>query len=186
MWRGVAGATVAGTLACLGSTASYGATFAYVQRFFAGRSGSAAALSAQLVGGSVELAVVAPARARRLPHWPGAPAAVALLALGALGTGLAYVLNLGVIRAAGPTVASTVTYVIPVWSTTIGAVLLAEPVGWNTVVGVSWWLLGSSSPASPTGPEGGGCATGPAPRSRSVSFGAPCRAFVTLDGIVPA
>ena len=48
-------------------------------------------------------------------------------------------LNLGVVRAAGPTVASTVTY-IPVWSTaigatTIGAVLLAEPVGWNTVVG---------------------------------------------------
>ena len=44
-------------------------------------------------------------------------------------------LNLGVVRAAGPTVASTVTYVIPVWSTTIGAVLLAEPVSWNTVVG---------------------------------------------------
>jgi len=177
-------------LAGPGSTASYGATFAYMQRFFAGCSGSAAALSAaQLVCASVELAVVAPALAG-LPHWPGVPAAVALLALGALGTGLAYVLNLGVVRAAGPTVASTVTY-IPVWSTaigatTIGAVLLAEPVGWNTVVGVSWWLLGSSSPASPTGPEGGGCATGPAPRSRSVSFGAPCRAFVTPDGIVPA
>ena len=99
MWRGVAGATVAGTLACLGSTASYGASFAYMQRFFAGRSGSASALSAaQLVCASVELAVVAPARARRLPHWPGAPAAVALLALGALGTGVAFVLNLGVVR----------------------------------------------------------------------------------------
>jgi len=135
VWRGVAGGTVAGTLACLGSTASYGASFAYMQRFFAGRSGSASALSAaQLVCASVELAVVAPALAG-LPHWPGVPAAVALLALGALGTGLAYVLNLGVVRAAGPTVASTVTYIIPVWSTTIGAVLLAEPVGWNTVVG---------------------------------------------------
>ena len=44
-------------------------------------------------------------------------------------------LNLGVVRAAGPTVASTVTYVLPIWSTAIGAVLLAEPVGWNTVVG---------------------------------------------------
>jgi hypothetical protein len=30
VWRGVAGATGAGTLACLGSTASYGATFAYM------------------------------------------------------------------------------------------------------------------------------------------------------------
>jgi drug/metabolite transporter (DMT)-like permease len=66
---------------------------------------------------------------------------------------LAYVLNLGVVRAAGPTVASTVTYVISVWSMAIGAVLLAEPVGWNTVVGavvVVWWLSGSSSPASST------------------------------------
>jgi drug/metabolite transporter (DMT)-like permease len=105
-----------------------------MQRFFAGRSGSAAALSAaQLVCTSVGLAVVAPALAG-LPHWPGVPAAVALLALGALGTGLAYVLNLGIIRAAGPNDASTVTYVIPVWSMAIGAVLLAEPVGWNTVV----------------------------------------------------
>ena len=70
VWRGVAGATVAGTLACLGSTASYGATFAYMQRFFAGRSGSAAALSAaQLVCAGVELAVVAPVLAG-LPHWP--------------------------------------------------------------------------------------------------------------------
>jgi drug/metabolite transporter (DMT)-like permease len=135
IWRGLTGGTVTGTLACLGSTAGYGATFAYMQRFFAGRGGSAAALSAaQLVCASVQLAVVAPALAG-LPAWPGTPAAVALLTLGALGTGLAYVLNLGVVRAAGPTVASTVTYVIPVWSTAIGAVLLGEPVGWNTVLG---------------------------------------------------
>jgi len=135
VWRGVAGGTITGTLACLGSTACYGATFAYMQRFFAGRSGSAAALSAaQLLCASAELGVVAPALAG-LPAWPAGPAAVALLALGALGTGWAYVLNLGVVRAAGPTVASTVTYVIPVWSTLIGAVLLAEPVGWNTVAG---------------------------------------------------
>ena len=135
VWRGVAGGTITGTLACLGSTACYGATFAYMQRFFAGRSGSAAALSAaQLLCASAELGVVAPVLAG-LPAWPAGPAAVALLALGALGTGWAYVLNLGVVRAAGPTVASTVTYVIPVWSTLIGAVLLAEPVGWNTVAG---------------------------------------------------
>ena len=97
--------------------------------------GSAAALSAaQLLCASAELGVVAPVLAG-LPAWPAGPAAVALLALGALGTGWAYVLDLGVVRAAGPTVASTVTYVIPVWSTLIGAVLLAEPVGWNTVAG---------------------------------------------------
>ncbi|WP_238598891.1 EamA family transporter [Saccharothrix sp. ALI-22-I] len=61
--------------------------------------------------------------------------AVALVVLGAAGTGLAYVLNLDVIRAAGPTVASTVTYVTPLWSTAVGVLLLDEPVGWNTLVG---------------------------------------------------
>jgi drug/metabolite transporter (DMT)-like permease len=135
VWRGLTGGTVAGTLACLGTTAGYGAGFAYIQRFFAGRGGSAAALSAaQLTWASAQLAIIAPLAAGP-PAWPGPGAALALLALGALGTGVAYVLNLGVVRAAGPTVASTVTYVIPVWSTAIGAVLLGEPVGWNTVVG---------------------------------------------------
>jgi drug/metabolite transporter (DMT)-like permease len=135
VWRGLAGGTLAGTLACLGSTAGYGAAFAYAQRFFVGRPGSATALSAaQLTAATAQLAVVAPVLAG-LPDWPGTPAAAALVALGALGTGLAYVLNLGVLRAAGPTVASTVTYVIPVWSTAIGAALLGEAVGWNTVLG---------------------------------------------------
>jgi hypothetical protein len=44
-----------------------------------------------------------------------------LLALGGSGTGYAFVLNLRVIQAAGPTTASTVTYLVPIWSTLIGA-----------------------------------------------------------------
>jgi drug/metabolite transporter (DMT)-like permease len=63
---------------------------------------------------------------------------MALLVLSAVGTGWAFLLNLQVIRAAGPTVASTVTYVVPVWSTLVGALLLAEPVGWNTSSAGFW------------------------------------------------
>jgi drug/metabolite transporter (DMT)-like permease len=57
------------------------------------------------------------------------------MALGVLGTGLGYVLNIAVIRRAGPTVASTVTYVVPLWSTVLGSLVLAERVGWNVVAG---------------------------------------------------
>jgi drug/metabolite transporter (DMT)-like permease len=46
--------------------------------------------------------------------------------LGALGTGIAFVLNYGLIRDAGATVASTVTYVIPLFSTIAGVVFLGE------------------------------------------------------------
>ncbi|MFD0391952.1 DMT family transporter [Streptomyces nogalater] len=69
------------------------------------------------------------------PEWPGWRAAVSLLALGALGTGVAYILNFRVIREAGPTIASTVTYVVPVWSTLFGTLLLSELLNWNTVAG---------------------------------------------------
>ncbi|MEV0624914.1 DMT family transporter [Nonomuraea wenchangensis] len=124
-----------GSLACLAATACYGAGFAYTRRFYSGREGSAAALSAvQIVCATAELAVVLPF-AGGGPSWPGVPAASALVLLGAVGTGLAYILNLRVIRSAGSTIASTVTYVTPLWSTLLGTALLAEPLGWNTVAG---------------------------------------------------
>ncbi len=71
-----------------------------------------------------------------------APAAFSLVALGALGTGLAYILNYGIIRAAGATVATTVTYLIPVFSTLAGVVLLREPLAWNQPIGALVVILG--------------------------------------------
>ncbi|MEU6153791.1 DMT family transporter [Actinosynnema sp. NPDC047251] len=134
-WEGLGDDVLVGSLACLGATFCYGAGFAYTRRFFSGGPQSASALSAvQITCGTAQLAVAAPL-VGGLPSWPGWQAAAALLVLGAAGTGLAYVLNLDVIREAGPTVASTVTYVTPLWSTALGVLLLSEPAGWNTVVG---------------------------------------------------
>ncbi|MFI6705184.1 DMT family transporter [Nonomuraea sp. NPDC050478] len=135
IWQGVDGAPVAGSLACLAATTCYGAGFAYTRRFYSAREGSAAALSAvQIVCATAQLAVFAPLGGGG-PSWPGVPAAAALVVLGAVGTGLAYILNLRVIRSAGSTVAATVTYVTPVWSTSLGVTLLGEPLGWNVVAG---------------------------------------------------
>ena len=58
-----------------------------------------------------------------------------MLSLGVLGTGLAYILNFGVIRAAGATAASTVTYVIPLFSTGAGVLLLGERLSWYEPLG---------------------------------------------------
>src|SRR5262249_8363074 len=52
-----------------------------------------------------------------------------------LGTGLAYVLNFGVIRAAGATAASTVTYVIPLFPTGAGVLLPGERLSWYEPLG---------------------------------------------------
>jgi drug/metabolite transporter (DMT)-like permease len=63
--------------------------------------------------------------------WP----VVAVLALGVVGTGLAYVLQFDVVRAAGATVGTTVTYLIPVVAVVLGVVLLRERLAWPQVLG---------------------------------------------------
>ncbi len=62
-------------------------------------------------------------------------AGLSVLALGVLGTGLAMVLFWHILRQAGATVAATVTYVIPVVSTSVGVLFLREAFTWNQIVG---------------------------------------------------
>ncbi len=66
----------------------------------------------------------------------------AMLALGVLGTGIAYPLNYAIVRAAGAGTASTVTYVIPLFSTVLGIVVLGEALSWNQPVGAVVVLVG--------------------------------------------
>ncbi|MEV7770932.1 DMT family transporter [Kitasatospora sp. NPDC086791] len=137
VWRGTGSGSgeAVGGLVCLAAACCYGAGFAYLRRFLSGRPESVTTLSALQIGcAAAELAVIAPLAAGA-PHWPGAGPAAALLVFGMVGTGFAYVLNLDLVRTAGATVASSVTYVMPLWSTAIGALFLAEPVGWNALAG---------------------------------------------------
>ena len=95
----------------------------------------------QLAMGTLQLAVVLPF-AGGVPDSfsPGPLAAVA--ALGAVGTGAAYLLNYSIIRDAGATAASTVTYLVPVFATVAGVALLGESLTWNEPVGGLLVLLG--------------------------------------------
>jgi drug/metabolite transporter (DMT)-like permease len=82
-------------------------------------------------------------------------AGASLLALGALGTGLAYILNYTIVRAAGATTAATVTYLIPVVSTALGVIVLAESVTWNEPLGAAV-ALGAVAAQGLTGSPGSG------------------------------
>jgi drug/metabolite transporter (DMT)-like permease len=142
-WRGEGGSALAGNLACVAGAACYGLGFAYSRRHLT-RAHEPLALSAgQLLCATVQLAVVT------LPV-DGLPGHISLrslgsvAALGALGTGIAYLLNYAVIRAAGITVASTVTYVVPLFSTVLGVVVLSEPLHWNAPLGGAIVLLGAA------------------------------------------
>ena len=142
IWAGFEGGELLGNLACLGAAASYGLGFPYSRRFVAGRAESVLSLSAaQLLCGTAELAVVAPlATVGPDPLAPGVVASV--FVLGTLGTGIAYILNNRVIREAGATTASTVTYLIPVFSTAAGLLFLGEGLSWNQPLGGLIVLLG--------------------------------------------
>ena len=94
--------------------------------------------------------VTTPWSAAVTPFAAGAPShvltrsLVAVCLLGALGTGLAYVLQFVVLRAVGTTTASTVTYVIPIVSTIAGIVLLDEHLRWNEPVGGLLVIIGAA------------------------------------------
>ncbi len=66
----------------------------------------------------------------------------ALLSIGLLSTGLAFVLFFRILLRAGATNLSLVTLLVPVSALLFGAVLLAEPIGLRTVAGMAVIALG--------------------------------------------
>jgi len=65
--------------------------------------------------------------------WP----VLAVLALGVVGTGIAMSFQYDVVRAAGPTVGASVTYLIPVVSVALGVLVLHERLQWPQFVGAA-------------------------------------------------
>lgn len=123
-----------GGLMLLGATFCYGLGNAWA-RFRLTGSGlsTVGAPTVQLVVGALVVLPFAVAVPRPGPLEP--MPALALLALGLGGTGLAYVLFWRVMSTAGATVAASVTYVIPIVSTTLGVIVLHEGLHWFQVVG---------------------------------------------------
>jgi drug/metabolite transporter (DMT)-like permease len=62
---------------------------------------------------------------------------LAVLALGVVGTGIAMSFQYDVVRAAGPTVGSSVTYLIPLVSVALGVLVLGERLAWPQFAGAA-------------------------------------------------
>jgi drug/metabolite transporter (DMT)-like permease len=75
-----------------------------------------------------------------LPHQP--ITWVALLWLGLLGSSLASSLQYRLIHSVGPTRASMITYIPPLVGLLLGAIILGEPLGWETLFGGALILAG--------------------------------------------
>jgi drug/metabolite transporter (DMT)-like permease len=142
VWQGLGGSGLLGNLLCLGASASYGLGFPYARKHLAGRGDSTLALATgQVLCATVELAIITPFLTHT-PHVLPVKVIASVIALGVLGTGIAYILNYGLIRDAGATNASTVTYLIPLFSTVLGIIVLGEPLAWYEPVGAVLVIVG--------------------------------------------
>ena len=125
-WSTSSGLTSAGGLECLAASISYAISYIYMDRFLARRGISPVTLSAcQLLAASVMLAIALAVVGVRTPHFT-AMSVAAIAVLGIIGTGFAYVLNYQIITSEGATVASTVTYLLPVVAIILGVLVLNE------------------------------------------------------------
>jgi drug/metabolite transporter (DMT)-like permease len=142
IWNGLGAGEWVGVAACVGAITCYGIAFPYVRRHLTGHSdGPIALATGQVLLGALALLPIALASGG-LRGPVVADAVLGMLGLGVLGSGIAFVLNYQVISAAGATVASTVTYLTPVFAVAVGVAFLAESVTWHEPVGGLIVLLG--------------------------------------------
>jgi drug/metabolite transporter (DMT)-like permease len=145
VWRGVGGAELVGQLLCAAAAAGYGIALPYTRRVLNARTHPGVAIAAsQVLLATAQLAILAPLIAGRPPSPASLSADViaSALALGALGTGIGFWLYYRLIRVAGATTTSTVTYVLPVFSTLLGILVLGEELHWYEPVGALVVLAG--------------------------------------------
>jgi drug/metabolite transporter (DMT)-like permease len=154
VWTGLAGDDLTGALMALGGGLCYGIGFPYTRRFLTGTGSSSLSLAAgQLLCSTVILAIITPVLTAAPARWP-ASAVVSVALLGALGTGLAYLLNYRIIAAAGATIATTVGYVMPLVSILAGIALLGERLTWNEPVGAVIIVAGAALTQAPRARRG--------------------------------
>ena len=94
-----------------------------------------------VVAAAVMLAIALEVSGVQTPHVT-AESVAAIAVLGIIGTGFAYVLNYQIITSDGATVASTVTYLLPVVAIVLGVLVLGESVTVTTLAGIALVLAG--------------------------------------------
>jgi len=144
IWQGIGDNQLTGVIALLIAVTCYGISFPYTKRNIIplGLKPEAAATT-QLIMAAITL----------LPFYlydgisqdNYRPANIfAMLALGILGSGFAYIWNFSIIAAAGSSIASSVTYLTPVVAVFVGWLFLGEVIVWHEPVGALLVILGAA------------------------------------------
>lgn len=125
------GGTGLALLACLGASVCYALAASFAKRFLTGVHPLATAAGSQL---GATLGLLIPTLWFWPSQTPGLRAWAAVVTMGILCTGVAYILYFRTIERAGPSRALAVTFLAPVFALFYGAVFLGEP--------ITPWMLG--------------------------------------------
>jgi len=127
------GAVLLSVGAVLAASFSYALGGVYAKRTFAGVPSITLAIGQQ----AAAAALLLPLAVATLPgELPSEAVALSVLGLALLCTAAAYLLYFYLIRSVGPTKTLTVTFLIPVFGLLFGVLLLGEPVGIGTLIGL--------------------------------------------------
>lgn len=137
----LAGSSLAGGLAAVVAGAFYGFAFAYMKANLLHLPAEVAA-AGQLAAGAVALAPFALVTTLAEGVDAAPHRVLAVVVLGAVGTGYAYVLNYRIVAELGPTTASLVTYLIPVVAVAVGIAFLDEAFRLRVVAGGALIVVG--------------------------------------------
>lgn len=144
IWKGLGHNNIVGILALLAAVTCYGISFPFTKKYVIplGLKPEAAA-TMQITLAAISLLPlylydgIAQDRYRLGPI-------LAMIALGAVGTGFAYIWNFSIIASAGSSIASSVTYVTPVVAVFVGWLFKGEQITWNQPVGAAIVILGAA------------------------------------------
>jgi drug/metabolite transporter (DMT)-like permease len=137
----VASSSLGGAGAAVVAAACYGLSFAYARRYLAGVPPLVAA-TGQLISAAVFIGPIGLLTTLDGGISLSLRRVVAVLLLGVVGTGFAYLLNYQSITAVGPTRASVVTQLVPVVAVTVGVLFLHEPFRLRLLFGGGLTLFG--------------------------------------------
>jgi drug/metabolite transporter (DMT)-like permease len=139
--RAITSNSALGDMAVLLASASYAIAAVYARKNLRGEDHTVLA-TGQLSMGLLFMAPLMLLSLGGLQAVPSAKAILAVLALGVLGSGLAYALYYWLIERASASRVSLVTYLLPVTGVVWGGLLLKEPLGPRTFVGLALIFAG--------------------------------------------
>lgn len=149
VWNGMESSSLIGVLALVLAITCYGISYPYVRRNLSASVEREPISPISLATGLLIMGTIQTAPIAAITGITSGPITsssfLALLALGVLGSGIAYVLNFRVIALSDATTASTVTYLTPLVAVIVGALLLQEKVSWHEPVGGLLIVLGAAT-----------------------------------------